>query len=100
MKRQTKENAALTGRVFFSYTSSMPWFVYMVRCRNGSLYTGITNNVDFRVAAHNAGRGAKYTRAFRPVVLVYKKKMKSATLARQKEAEIKRLTKAEKEKML
>ncbi len=76
------------------------WSVYIVRCKNGSLYTGITNNVEARITAHNTGKGAKYTRAFGPVVLVYKKKMKSATLARQKEAEIKRLTKSEKESLL
>lgn len=76
------------------------WFVYIVRCRNGSLYTGITTDVHSRVSAHNAGKGAKYTRAFGPVVLVYKKKMKSSTAAKVREAEIKRLTKAEKERLV
>jgi putative endonuclease len=76
------------------------WFVYMVRCKNGSLYTGITNDVELRVAAHNSGKGAKYTRAFGPVKLVYQKKMRSATLARQREAMIKKMQKGEKENLL
>ncbi|MFA5946841.1 MAG: GIY-YIG nuclease family protein [Patescibacteria group bacterium] len=75
------------------------WFLYIVRCKNGSLYTGITTDVAARVLVHNAGKGAKYTRAFGPVVLAYSKKMKSATAARVREAEVKRLTKKEKEKM-
>ena len=73
------------------------WFVYILRCKNGSLYTGITNNLEMRVAKHQAGTGAKYTRAFGPVKLVYKQAMKSATAARKREAEIKSWSKAEKE---
>lgn len=53
----------------------MPWYVYMVRCSDGTLYTGITTDVTRRVAEHNGegrqGKGAKYTAARRPVVLVY-----------------------------
>ena len=48
----------------------MGWYVYMLRCRDGSLYTGCTTDLTRRVAAHNAGTGAKYTRARRPVALV------------------------------
>jgi putative endonuclease len=72
----------------------------MVRCKNGSLYTGITNDVESRVSAHNAGKGAKYTRAFGPVVLVYKKKMKSSTAAKKREAVIKKMPKGEKERLV
>ena len=46
--------------------------VYVVRCRDGTLYTGVTNDLERRVAAHNAGRGARYTRARGPVALVYR----------------------------
>lgn len=46
------------------------WQVYLVRCRDGSLYCGITTNLDARVQTHNAGKGARYTRGRRPVVLV------------------------------
>ncbi len=75
----------------------MPWFVYLVRCKDGSLYTGITKDVVARVASHNAGTGAKYTRSRKPVVLAYEKRMKNETAARKREAAIKRLTKKEKE---
>lgn len=75
----------------------MPWFVYLVRCKDGSLYTGITKDVAARVARHNAGTGAKYTRSRLPVVLVYTKKMRSETAARKREATLKRLPKKEKE---
>lgn len=76
------------------------WFVYILRCRNGSLYTGITNNLEARLAKHTAGKGAKYTRAFGPVRLVYRKRMKSPTAARQREAEIKSWPKAAKEQLV
>ena len=48
-------------------TSAKEWSVYMLRCRDGSLYTGSSNNVEKRVANHNAGKGAKYTATRRPV---------------------------------
>lgn len=76
---------------------SMPWFVYFVRCKDGSLYAGITKDTAARVERHNAGTGAKYTRSRLPVTLVYEKKMKTETAARKREAALKRLTKAEKE---
>lgn len=76
------------------------WFVYILRCKNNSLYTGITTNLSARVASHNAGKGAKYTRAFRPVKLVYSQRMKTGTHARQREAEIKSWTKNAKEKLV
>jgi len=47
-------------------------YTYIVKCSDGSLYTGWTNNLEKRIKDHNAGRGAKYTKARRPVVLVYK----------------------------
>lgn len=49
----------------------MPWFVYIARCRDGSLYTGVTTDVPRRLAAHNAGRGAAYTRSRRPITMVH-----------------------------
>ncbi len=80
---------------------SMPtWFVYMVRCGDGSLYTGIAIDVVKRIALHNAGKGAKYTRARLPVVLVWSAAMKSATDARKAEVDVKRLSKKEKEQLI
>lgn len=72
------------------------WFVYMVRCCDGSLYTGISNNLEARIERHNAGTGAKYTRSRRPVVLVWCESMESASIARKREAEMKTWSRKEK----
>lgn len=69
---------------------------YIVKCRDGSLYTGWTNNIDRRIRMHNEGKGAKYTRARRPVELVYLETFDSKEKAMSREARIKRLTKKEK----
>lgn len=76
---------------------SSPWTVYVVRCANGALYTGITNNLAARIADHNAGRGAKYTAAFGPVELVWKKRKKNRSTASKLEAAIKKLSRKEKD---
>ena len=67
------------------------WYVYIVRCRDGSLYTGISRDVDARVAKHNQGRGARYTRGRGPVALVHKERKTSHTAALRREAAIKAL---------
>ncbi|MEZ5564772.1 MAG: GIY-YIG nuclease family protein [Gammaproteobacteria bacterium] len=72
-------------------TSAADWHVYMVRCAGGSLYTGIARNVSKRVAQHNAGTGAAYTRARRPVVLVHQEPAPDRGSALRREAAIKRL---------
>ncbi|HAT72919.1 MAG TPA: endonuclease [Elusimicrobia bacterium] len=79
---------------------SSHWIVYMVRCANGSLYTGITNNLAARIADHNAGKGAKYTAAFGPVELVWKKRKKDRSAASVLEAAIKKLTRKEKDALI
>src|SRR3989338_7250662 len=76
------------------------WFVYMVRCGDGSLYTGISVDVERRVALHNDGKGAKYTRARLSVALVWSAQMKTATDARKAEVDLKRLSKKEKEALI
>jgi len=76
------------------------WIVYIVRCADGTLYTGITTDLSERLATHNAGKGAKYTRTRRPVVLVWKKAARNESAARRQEAKIKKMTRAEKEIML
>lgn len=76
----------------------MTWTVYMLRCADGSLYTGCTNNMASRVAVHNAGWGARYTRSRRPVELVWKEPgHPDRSSAQMREAEIKRWPKARKE---
>ncbi len=74
------------------------WYVYMVRCSDGSLYTGIAKDVDKRVAEHNSEKtGAKYTQSRRPVRLVYREAVASRSEASRRELAIKRLNKKQKE---
>jgi putative endonuclease len=76
------------------------WYVYIVRCSDGSLYTGITRDVESRVSLHNAGRGAKYTRARRPVELVYRETVGDRGAAVRRECAIKRLRPVAKKKLI
>ena len=78
----------------------MAWQVYIVECSDGSLYTGITNNLDERITAHNGGRGAKYTKSRRPVRLRYSEPAADRKNASQREYAIKSLRKAEKIQMI
>jgi uncharacterized protein (TIGR02453 family) len=78
----------------------LPWFVYIARCGDGSLYTGVTTDPVARVAAHNRGQGAAYTRARRPVRLVHLERAAGRSDALRRELAIKRLSRAEKERML
>ena len=71
-------------------------YVYILLCADGSLYTGWTNDLKKRVAAHNAGKGAKYTKARRPVTLVYSEAFETKQQAMRREWEIKRLSRQEK----
>jgi putative endonuclease len=80
--------------------SSGAWAVYIVRCANGALYTGITNDLEGRVKAHNDGRGAKYTASFGPVELAWRRRKKDKSSALKLEAAIKRLSRAEKEELV
>ncbi len=73
------------------------WTVYILRCRDGSLYTGITTDPERRLAEHNSGRGAaRYTRARRPVQMIYTEPAADRAAASRREAAIKRLSRAEK----
>lgn len=72
------------------------WTVYLLRCGDGSLYCGITNDVAARFAAHSAGRGAKYTRGRGPLELVYERRVRGKSRAQRLEAEIKALTREQK----
>jgi putative endonuclease len=75
------------------------WYVYLLRCRDGSLYTGIAKSPQKRLIEHNTDnrQGAKYTRTRRPVKLVYQECLASRSLAARREAAIKRLPKNQKE---
>lgn len=73
----------------------MNW-AYLLRCADGSLYTGWTNDLEKRLAAHNAGTGAKYTRGRRPVTLVWRESFATKNQAMAREAQLKRMTRAQK----
>lgn len=75
---------------------SRSWTVYMLRCRDGSLYTGATNDLERRVATHGRGRGAAYTRARLPVTLVWSEPAEDRGAALRREAAIKRLARSDK----
>lgn len=74
----------------------MNWLVYMLRCRDGTIYTGCTNNLTRRLAAHNAGQGAKYTRGRGPVTLIYQEPCASRATALAREAALKKLSRRQK----
>jgi putative endonuclease len=75
----------------------MAWTVYLARCRDGTLYTGITTDPERRLAEHNAGSGAAYTRTRLPVVLVYWETASDRSSALRREHAIKGLSRAAKE---
>ena len=84
----------ISSEVFFmNYT-------YVVTCRDGSLYTGWTNDLEKRIKAHNEGKGAKYTKSRRPVVLTYYEEYESREAAMKREYEIKHLSRQKKLKLI
>ncbi len=78
----------------------MAYYVYILRCGDGSLYTGSTNDVERRLLAHQSGRGARYTRSHLPVELVYRETCADRSAALRREAAIKALSRAEKLKLI
>ena len=76
------------------------WFVYVLRCADDSLYTGITNDVRRRCAQHNAGTASRYTRGRRPTCLAYQEAHASRSLALKREIAIKALSRREKESLI
>lgn len=74
----------------------MPWFVYILKCNDKTLYTGITNDLPKRLAAHASGTGAKYTRGRGPLKITHTERYRSKGQALKREAAIKSLTRAEK----
>ena len=75
----------------------MSYFVYILECSDGSLYTGITKNISKRLDEHNSSpKGAKYTKARRPVKLVYEEPSQNRSTASKREYEIKKLTRSKK----
>ena len=75
-------------------------YTYIVECKDGTLYTGWTNNLEKRIADHNSGKGAKYTRARKPVTLVYYETFEAKEEAMKREYAIKHMRRKEKEKLI
>jgi putative endonuclease len=90
----------MAARASITSKKSSGYFVYIVRCKDLSLYTGWTVNLSKRIALHNARRGAKYTRSRVPVQLVYSKKCVSKKSAMRQEFKIKQLSRLEKDNLI
>ncbi len=78
----------------------MSYFVYILRCADGSLYTGTTNDIAQRAAVHNSGKGAKYTRSRLPVAVVYEEECADKSAALRREIKIKKLPRLEKLRLI
>ena len=79
----------------------MPYFVYILKCSDDTLYTGITTDIKRRVEEHNnSDKGAKYTKVRRPVALVYSEELENRSVASKREYEIKQLKRQEKLKLI
>ena len=76
------------------------WFVYILRCADGTLYTGITNDLNRRCDQHNAGTASRYTRSRLPVVLVYQEPQGNRSVALKRELAIKALSRRQKELLI
>lgn len=76
------------------------WFVYIVECSDSSLYTGVTNNLKYRIEQHNKKKGAKYTKSRVPVSLVYYESHTDRSSAQQREYQLKQLPRSEKIKLI
>ena len=93
-------------RAFDNSLVFMSWYVYMVRCVDGTLYTGVTTNLKRRIAEHNGetvtsnAKGAKYTKTRRPVELVYQEAVEGRGEAQRREASLRRLSRIQKEHLL
>ena len=80
--------------------SGTKWFVYLLRCGDGTLYTGITIDVTRRTQQHNAGTASRYTRSRLPVALVYQESAPSQSLALKREVTIKAMSRMDKESLI
>lgn len=78
----------------------MTWTLYLLRCRDGTLYTGVTTDLPRRLAEHRRGSASRYTRSRRPVTLVYAEACGGRSAALRREAAVKRLSRAAKERLI
>lgn len=99
----TNPTFALILKIFYNSTrdgGKIMNYTYIVKCSDGSLYTGWTNDIEKRVKAHNNGKGAKYTKSRAPVKLVYVEEFDTKKEAMKREYEIKHMRRQEKERLL
>ena len=102
-QRRTKlknDGRPLLNAVIRSDSDDRKYYTYILRCIDNSLYTGYTTDLEKRIAAHNSGKGAKYTKFRRPVTLAYFETFDTKQEAQRREALIKQMTKREKEKLI
>ena len=78
----------------------MTAYAYIVECADGTLYSGWTNDLEKRIAAHNAGQGAKYTRSRRPVTLRYYEEFEDKCVALRRECALKKMSRAKKQALI
>jgi putative endonuclease len=78
----------------------MSWTLYILRCRDGTLYTGITTDVERRVTEHREGKASRYTRVRLPVTLVYREAVASRSVALRREAAVKRMSRRQKDRLV
>ena len=76
------------------------WYLYILRCADGTLYTGITTDVEARLETHRSGKGAKYTRGRTPLELVYREKCEAHSQALKRELAVKAMSREEKQKLI
>ena len=77
----------------------MPWYIYIIECRDKTIYTGVTNNLSRRINDHNKGNGCRYTRFRWPVKLIHSEELSTQSEAQKREARIKSLTREKKLKL-
>ena len=97
MRRTLRPSVAAPGT---KNPGTKNWTVYILKCRGGRLYTGITNDLAARLAAHKAGKGARFTRAFAPVRLAWSEPGYTRSGAAHREAAIKKLPRRSKKELL
>lgn len=78
----------------------MTWFVYILKCGDDTLYTGITTDISRRLSVHESGKGAKYTKGRGPLTLVYQEECLDRSMASKREIEIKALSRSDKENLI
>ena len=94
LRMQAKEKAGRKRKI------KENWFLYILRCQDGSFYTGVTNDIERRVKMHNSGRASRYTRSRRPVELLYQETCSSRTQALVRECFVKTFPRERKEELI